>query len=75
MTGASDRTKEVDRFKVIDAQVHVWLPKNDSSFPWAVDHPTGFFETQVKPHPVEQVISDMSATGVDAAIAVVCSVI
>jgi predicted TIM-barrel fold metal-dependent hydrolase len=56
---------------VVDAQVHTWTPKDDPRYPWAADHPTSYFETQVTPHAAETVVADMDAAGVDAAITVV----
>jgi L-fuconolactonase len=56
---------------IVDAQVHTWTPKDDPDYPWAADHPTSYFETQVQPHGIETVIADMDAAEVDAAVTVV----
>ena len=62
----------VAAFKVIDAQVHTWTPRDDADYPWNPQHqPHGFFDTQLSPDPVEKVIADMDSAGVDAAILVV----
>lgn len=62
---------EVPRAGLVDAQVHTWLAKDDSGYPWDPAAPMGFFETELDPDPVESVVAAMDRVGVDAAVLVV----
>jgi L-fuconolactonase len=56
--------------KIVDAQVHTWLPQDDPKYPWAHGHkPHGWFENEKTPDSIEQVIADMDEAGVGHAIA------